>query len=492
MAEVQPRGTPLDKDPAKLSLLSYNLLAPAFVRPIDKRTGDIQPFAAFQWAEPASEVLDWDVRRPRLLALLSEARADILCLQEVQFDSAADGSFLLPAWLYALQGYDVRLPAQNSLKQMAERNERVLGHYVAIGCAVLYRRDRLIEVDESNEGPNTLVGAYLRGAESSPLAGIGPFCVFSVHLDAQSEEKRVDQFVKCLTVARKWGTREVVVAGDLNTECLPGSCVAAFVADAETPTAQDFALQCASALRLGIDEDEDSQTSAKASNDKEPSAQQLQDWETLWRKAASSVKEHRIALSHVKTGPTRASFDHGKTEGPCVSWRLDHILYTARTLKLVSSWAALESDPYSVASGLPNHHNPSDHLPVAAVFEATTTPSLDASQRQALLERLAAIEARHEDETKMLEEELSKIEPKPSVQASPVEDSKGKAKKSSKPPPEVIAFIQEKRKRLRDLKAQQSAERASFLRELGELDVDAVESILCTVTWVESGERQKK
>lgn len=31
-------------------VLSYNLLAPAFVRPVDLRTGEIQPFAAFQWA----------------------------------------------------------------------------------------------------------------------------------------------------------------------------------------------------------------------------------------------------------------------------------------------------------------------------------------------------------------------------------------------------------------------------------------------------------
>ena len=32
-----------------VEVLSYNLLAPAFVRPIDLRTGEIQPFAAFQW-----------------------------------------------------------------------------------------------------------------------------------------------------------------------------------------------------------------------------------------------------------------------------------------------------------------------------------------------------------------------------------------------------------------------------------------------------------
>jgi hypothetical protein len=30
-------------------VLSYNLLAPAFVRPIDLRTGAVQSYAAFEW-----------------------------------------------------------------------------------------------------------------------------------------------------------------------------------------------------------------------------------------------------------------------------------------------------------------------------------------------------------------------------------------------------------------------------------------------------------
>jgi hypothetical protein len=36
-------------DPLLLSVASYNLLAPVYVRPHDKRTGGIQPFAAFEW-----------------------------------------------------------------------------------------------------------------------------------------------------------------------------------------------------------------------------------------------------------------------------------------------------------------------------------------------------------------------------------------------------------------------------------------------------------
>ena len=84
--EVLARNTPVDVDPSRLSVLSYNLLAPCYVRPIDERTGGVRSFAAFQWAEPANEVLDWEKRRPRLLAELQQCRADVIALQEVQFE----------------------------------------------------------------------------------------------------------------------------------------------------------------------------------------------------------------------------------------------------------------------------------------------------------------------------------------------------------------------------------------------------------------------
>ena len=96
------KGTPFG--PAHLSVVSYNLLAPLYVRPLDKRTGGVQAFAAFQWAEPAEEVLEWSVRRPRLLTELQACRADVICLQEVQFDAGDAGGFSLPSWLRLVTG----------------------------------------------------------------------------------------------------------------------------------------------------------------------------------------------------------------------------------------------------------------------------------------------------------------------------------------------------------------------------------------------------
>ena len=78
------KGVALNTDPSTISFLSYNLLAPIYVRPIDARTGSVQEFAAFPWAEPADEVLQWSVRWPRMLHELRQCAADCIGLQDVE------------------------------------------------------------------------------------------------------------------------------------------------------------------------------------------------------------------------------------------------------------------------------------------------------------------------------------------------------------------------------------------------------------------------
>ena len=104
-----------------------------------------------------------------------------------------------------------------------------------------------------------------------------------------------------------------------------------------------------------------------------------------------------LSEGHVVTGPTRAAYDHGMTEGPCVSWRIDHMLYTTRTLQLDGAWQALEGDPEAAAAGLPCRSAPSDHLPIAARFTvggAAVLPAADAARVEA---ELLATETRHAD-----------------------------------------------------------------------------------------------
>eukprot|EP00854_Cymbomonas_tetramitiformis_P024530 gene24530-29837_t len=250
VAMKEPKGSPLDRVPQHLSILSYNLLAPLYVRPIDRRTGNVQSFAAFKWAEPAEQRLDWEVRWPRLQHELSESRADVICLQEVQYErEAGSEDFALPQWLL-LEGYLPCIPPQDALANIAARNERVLGTEAAIGNAVLIRRERLEVVKESERNGTTLVAMCIRGRPGTPLAPLQPTAIASLHLDAKSEEQRVKQLGRSLEQARAMGTRELLIAGDMNTECLKGSCVAAYLCDVEAPSKDELAEECSKALRL--------------------------------------------------------------------------------------------------------------------------------------------------------------------------------------------------------------------------------------------------
>jgi len=483
-----------------LSLLSLNLLAPLFVRPIDKRTGQVQPYAAFEWAEPASEVLDWDVRRPRLLKLLLESKADVICLQEVQFERTGS-EFAIPQWL-CLDGYDVRVPGQSYLEQMAERNQRVLDHEIAIGCAILYRKDRLEivgEVDSVNS-PNTLVSICLQGLPTSPLAALGPTAVFSVHLDAQAEVKRVEQLTKCLGYARQFRTREAIFAGDMNTEVLEGSCITAFLSDVATPSEDAFQRECANALRLsnaegGDEEEGPTKVETGASNDDGfcPTEAQLGEWKELFNRASEASKSQRIQLRRAPTGPTRAAYDHGKTSGPCRTWRLDHIFFSAGTLELQSLWESLESDPDSSDSGLPNRIIPSDHHPVAATFKPSPAAALDEVAKCKLLEDLEKLEQEQAAAREELEQTLKAAEPKPPEPAPSAPEEEGKKKKKGgkeRPSPEMVAHIQESRRQTRELKEVQANRRKDFVAGLNDLQLDVLEGSLALPAWLETGVRK--
>jgi hypothetical protein len=183
------RGTPFDPTSTQLSVLSYNLLAPLYVRTLDTRTGEVQPWAAFEWSEPAEEVLVWGARQPKLLAELQRSAADVICLQEVQFEECtaattaaeevsggggggdtvapvdatapvaawvpaagstggrkkgkgkkglAEKEYKLPAWLTTgMAGYDFVLPGASKLAAIAARNGRVLKSPTPIGNAIL-------------------------------------------------------------------------------------------------------------------------------------------------------------------------------------------------------------------------------------------------------------------------------------------------------------------------------------------------------------------
>lgn len=514
-----PKASPLDGDALQLSVLSYNVLAPLYVRPIDSRTGGVQAFAAFEWCGEGDELLDFAARWPRMLAEINAAAADIVCLQEVQFEHS-DGEFCLPVWLRSLvvEGsgdYIARLPGQSELQEIAERNERVLNCLAPVGNVLLLKRSRLevLEVQPrvlpgaraATKGATTRVGALVCGAEESALRDVlRPTAVFSVHLDATHEDQRVATITKCLQQARQLGTREVVIAGDMNTEILPGSCVAAMLTRQLTKAQTDdigcsltleasLVRECASALRLG---------------EREPSMQEMQAWKELHAAAATAPQQARIELDRVPTHGTRAAYDHGQTVGPCRSWRLDHILYSSRTLQPAVVWETLEADPDSTAAGLPNCSCPSDHLPIGASFVVRPPEFLGEAEREALRASWAARDRAHALELAALDDVLRAEEERlvaslassllgkeghsstgiasegtgTMAKAHQSEGSTKQTKKKiknakSKPSPEMIAFLRTKRERLKALKTAHADAIAEAVAQLGELQLDALEDM---------------
>ena len=86
MVPTIPHGTPLDAPSGHdtISVASFNLLAPLYIRPIDQRTNKVQPFAAFEWIseEDSDRLLGDECRLPRLLQSMQACRGDFICVQE--------------------------------------------------------------------------------------------------------------------------------------------------------------------------------------------------------------------------------------------------------------------------------------------------------------------------------------------------------------------------------------------------------------------------
>lgn len=164
--------TPIVPAPGRtaVSLLSFNLLAPCFVRV------EGQPWNAFAFCD--DERLAWERRRPRILELLQKSEADVICLQEVVLESRTPlggdaEQWMLPAWLDELRGYT---PVLQGLKQKdwehaAQRNLRVVGHKAPTAVAIFYKADRFEEFAPSKHGSGSGSTIFIRCRQAPEDAG---------------------------------------------------------------------------------------------------------------------------------------------------------------------------------------------------------------------------------------------------------------------------------------------------------------------------------
>ena len=309
--------------------------------------------------------------------------------------------------------------------------------------------------------------------------------------------------------------RSLLVAGDLNAELAPGSCIAAMLDPAVEGSEEELRLECAKAMRLAVvhaDEGDDGEERDESVASRpesalepalaEPSEAMMTAWRQLRLAAEGGVRAAGIGLSRVPLGATRAAYPADSSEGyagPCEGWALDHVLYTPRSLRLVDHWSTLEADPQTLADGLPTASHPSDHLPVAARFAWSAEEGLPTVEADSLRTRWAALRDEHWSalsrlgahfearlETLQVEEAAAAAaaaaaagEPPPAEPAAPKIGKKGKKVGRRGPPSEAtMTLMREKRVAEKALKEEQRQQRDAFVEALGEREREYYEDEL--------------
>lgn len=394
--------------------------------------------------------------------------------------------------------------------------------HAPVGNAVLWRHDRLEAIEEDeNINANTRVAVGFKGKVGSELELLGLTVVVSVHLDATSEEQRVKQLTKAMEHGRQLGTRNVIIAGDMNTECLPGSCVTAMLSNQPEPTEDQIINECISAYRLTSNDNHEEDTMKGASEEeqvvKTTSSKLTSEVELKWQSLRTQAMEiplkYRIELSRVSIGDTRAGYDHGCSEGPCKSWALDHLFYNPQYLLPMQRWSSLEHDVESLSLGLPNRKCPSDHLPIASSFQLIPLTSLNQDEIDSLKEEwgvmLQSFEREKNEISHQFDLELAELEKKEipinvtstdnsESQESRLGDQKKKAKKinaklnkKGKPSEAVMLCMRKKRESLKELAVTQESLRLQRVSQFNNIQLDVVESFSLFGIKVPSGGKFK-
>lgn len=225
------RGKLVPEGHVGFGILSFNLLAQCYVRV------DGQPWNAF--AHCQDEYLSWERRVPRILRILQDSLADVICLQEVVLERRAPPGggaeeWGLPAWTKQLEGYTGVLQGlkQKDWENAAERNQKVVGVKAPTGLATFYRSAELEECQAPKSGSGSGLAVFLRrrpdGATSGPALEV---TVGNIHLvgNPEKSEEHVTALSSCL---KNFGKREHrVICGDFNGELEPGSSVAEWAAE---------------------------------------------------------------------------------------------------------------------------------------------------------------------------------------------------------------------------------------------------------------------
>uniref|UniRef100_H3CV57 Angel homolog 2 (Drosophila) n=1 Tax=Tetraodon nigroviridis TaxID=99883 RepID=H3CV57_TETNG len=365
------------------SVMSYNILSQELLQD-----------NAYLYRHCDPGVLPWDHRLPNLLAEIRQHDADILCLQEVQEDHYENQ--IKPA-LLTLGSYQCEYKKRTGSKPD--------------GCAIVFKSSRLsllssnpVEflrpgdalLDRDNVGLVLLLRAQRRGASS--------ICVANTHLlynPRRGDVKLAQLAILLAEISRLsrlpgGSTGPVVLCGDFNstplsplysfltTGCLnySGLKMGSVSGQESSPRGQRL-LPCPIwSPSLGIDhrcqyrsEEEEDDAAAPAAEEASASSPtgspcvRLKIGHTL---NLQSTYQHLLPPD----GRPEITTHHSRT-----ALTVDYIMYTpvyflkdtascpdGRGLRLLDRLSLVGQAELEEVRGLPNHHHPSDHLPLLARF----------------------------------------------------------------------------------------------------------------------------
>eukprot|EP00927_Polykrikos_kofoidii_P077418 TRINITY_DN74357_c0_g1_i1.p1 TRINITY_DN74357_c0_g1~~TRINITY_DN74357_c0_g1_i1.p1 ORF type:complete len:486 (+),score=66.48 TRINITY_DN74357_c0_g1_i1:39-1460(+) len=302
-----------------VSVISWNILAQCYM----------EGNCAFRYAHVDSPSRKWEARCHLIMEELIEACADIVVLQEVMF--TAFETDLEP--LLASLGYQC---------VMQNDRHRKDGHPTA--NATFFRTDRFELSWEEHRSRILLVGLRDLSASHADL------CVCNAHLEGDPRQPltRVQQAKSALEqAAKRCGSHPhaLLLCGDFNAP-LTSSAVASYLAfGAVVPGVLEFGREVFLPPQNGNN---------------------------------SSESSHPYSLqSAYAPDSTEFSFTLHGSAGPCLM--LDQMWYDVRGLRCCAVRELFRSAEHRqevLATGLPSAAEPSDHIPVGALFEVLDPPSL--------------------------------------------------------------------------------------------------------------------
>ena len=316
-------------DPYQVSILSWNVLAQSLF--------DSSP----EWyehvhAHPNAPV-SWKERLPRIMEFISAAKSDIVCLQEVEYQSFYDIKALMKC-----HGYSGTL-------QRKKRSTNKHGY----GVATFHRNDKFLLLDSFHRSRTmmTLLEDYSQSKDKDQPHEHKKLAIVNCHLEGNPKKSvmRVKQLQNTLKeLALNYDHNDLIVCGDMNSEMSNSAC--------------STYLEHGSCKDLNV----------------------IKEWNQIVPNEVTNIPSHSYRLKSAYPSKlttdnrmdyvTFVSRPHSYAFGLDQIWYHDHGKDSGGNLSvkvkgIKNPFRSPQHRQKIMESGLPSADNPSDHLPIGCILE---------------------------------------------------------------------------------------------------------------------------